>query len=164
MKRISCILFSILCSCYTSSAWKLEAISAGEKSFNSARLKYVPTTNQSPLHFEMTRVGDQIEAYLNLVRYHFSTSKENSLLVKTIFTIDGNSKEEWIPLLEGSMRLRIPSETTQEIIEALQKGQEIGILVDDFEQTLSPEFFSQFYKQLTGSTIFFQNPIKGPLQ
>ena len=163
MKRASLLFFCLLSSCAPSSPWQLDAITARDKNFNSARLKYTTPNNSSPLRFEMTRTADHIESYLHLVRYSFTPS-DGASLVKVLFTLNGEEREEWIPLLEGAMKLHIPLQMTQEITRALQKGEKVSILVDDFEQTLLPELFSQFYKKLIGPTIFFQNPIKGPLQ
>lgn len=163
MKRAFLLLY-LLYSCTPASPWQLDAISAGEKTFNSARLKYTGSNNSSPLRFEMTRVGDDIESYLHLVRYSFASSNDNASFVKVFFTLGEEQKEEWIPLLEGAMKLHIPPEMTRQITRALQKGEKVSIVSDDFEEVLSPESFSELYEKLTGSTIFFQNPIKGPLQ
>lgn len=162
MKRLFVLFLYFFWSCSSPSHWQLDAITAGDKQFNAACLKYSTPSTISPLRFELARVGDHLEAYVNLVRYHFASS-ENSF-VKISFTFNEEQKEVSIPLLEGSMRLHLPFEITKQIIEALQKGEKVGILVDDFEQILLPELFSKLYEKLMGSTIFLQNPIKGPLQ
>lgn len=161
MKR-ALLLSCFLWSCSTSSHWQLDAIVAGDKQFNSARLKYTTPRTTSPLSFELARVGDHLEAYISLVRYHFVKAEDSS--IKISFTFNEEQKEERVPLLEGSMRLHLPFQITEQIIDALQKGEKVGILVDDFEQILLPELFSKLYEKLMGSTIFLQNPIKGPLQ
>jgi hypothetical protein len=156
------LFLSALWSCTASAPWKLEAIAAGEKNFNIARLKY--SAAASPLSFEIVRLGDSIEAYLSLLRHHFTPSNASPSLVKVLFTIHTEQKEEWIPLHEGSMRLRVPQEILHEIIGALQKEEQVSILVDDFKQTLKCESFSKLYDQLKGSMIFLSNPIQGPLR
>lgn len=162
MKWVLILLLCFLESCSAPSHWRLDAITAGDEQFNSARLKYSTPSTTSPLLFELARVGNHLEGYVNLARYRFACLENSS--VKIFFTFNEEQKEIDIPLLEGSMRLHLPFEMTEQIIGALQKGEKVGILVDDFEQILLPELFSKLYEKLMGSAIFLQNPIKGPLQ
>ena len=156
-------LFLIAVSCTSSGPWELDAIAAGEKNFDSARLRY-QDPSLSPLRFEIGRTGDRLKAFLSLSRSKFNPSQEKNDFVKVIFTFDQELKEEWIPLSQGNMKLRLSPEITEAIIETLQKGEKVGILVDSFEWTLSSENFPKFYEKLVSSSIFFENPIKGPLQ
>jgi hypothetical protein len=156
-KIINSVFCFILFSCTSSPLWKLDAIGANEKEFNSARLQYAQGNSISPLHFEIIRMGDKVESYLHLSHQHFSKS-----LTNVHFIFENEKNEEFIPVLEGAMKLKLNSEMTQKIIASLQKGEKVSILVEDFERVLSPELFSKNYEKLLGSAIFFQNPVKGP--
>ncbi len=59
------------------------------------------------------------------------------------------------------MRIKLDQETTQKLIQALQEGLSVGILVDGFEEKLDPKDFpSSFSKFIEGG---FQNFLQGPL-
>jgi hypothetical protein len=62
------------------------------------------------------------------------------------------------------MRLKLPKEITSQIISALQDGKEVAILLDGFQQTISPSFFQERYKEFVGGTMDFFQFIKGPLK
>lgn len=157
-------LVIILCSCTPTTSWKLEKIVSGQEDFDIARLIYAQPQIDSPLQLEITRIGSQIEMYLNLTRSRFTPSfQEKNLYVTGIFTIGEERIEDKIPLLEGKMRLKIPSSLKASCIRALQEGKKIDILVDDFKQTIFPEQFEKLYSQLQSPFLFFQIPIKGPL-
>ena len=149
------LLFALLTGCTASNPWKLETISTGDRSFDSARLTY--SDNDSPLRFEIVRMEANIEAFLNLKKYKFTPSDK----VKIEFTIDGEKTIETVPFLEGKMRLRFPQETALKVIEALQEGQEVVIMVDGFEQRIYPELFKKQYEKLAGESAAFRNPFKG---
>ena len=97
--------------------------------------------------FEMVKVGGVIEAFLSLHRFRF-TSGENA---KIIFTLGEESFEAQVRVHEGGMRLRLSDETTERLIQALQEGVKVAILVEDFEEVLDPEHFSTTFAQFIGS-------------
>lgn len=148
-------LSCFLAGCTAASPWKLETISTGNRSFDSARLSY--SDNDSPLRFEIVRMETNIEAFLNLKKYKFTPSDK----VKIEFYIDGEKTTETVPFLEGKMRLRLPQETTKRVIEALQEGMEVVIMVDGFEEHIYPELFKKQYEKLAGESALFRNPFKG---
>ena len=108
----------------------------------------------------MIRAGDRIDAFLSLTRSHLAPEGGAAVL----FLIAGQSFEEHIPVHEGGMRLRLSPEMTQTLIQALQNGDQIAIVVDDFEEVLDPrQFTGSFAKFLNGGRIF-QNFFKGPIE
>lgn len=123
--------------------WKLESISTGDRVFDAARLTY--STNDSPLRFEIVQQETGNAAFLSLMKFKFTPSQDLAIE----YSINGERFEETVPLLEGKMRLRIPQETTERIIQALQDGQEVVIIVDGFERHLDSECFLGQYKKLT---------------
>lgn len=149
------LLFIILTGCTASNPWKFETISTGDRSFDSSRLIY--SDNDSPLRFEIVRMESHIETFLNLKKYKFTPSDK----VKIEFNIDGKKTVETVPFLEGKMRLRFPQETATKLIEALQEGKEVVIIVDGFEQHIHPDRFKKQYEKLTGESAVFRNPLKG---
>jgi hypothetical protein len=126
------ILLSMSAACSLSSPWKLESIDTGERLFDSARLIYSDST--SPLRFEIIQIGGGTEAFLSLTKYKFNPTRE----VNIELHINEEKFQATLPLLEGKMRLRFPSELTKLLINALQEGKQITIMADGFNQQLAP--------------------------
>ncbi|HSX26475.1 MAG TPA: hypothetical protein VLE89_05660 [Chlamydiales bacterium] len=154
---ISLLLF--LCGCVTDSPWKLDGILAGDAVFDSTRLRCL---DQSPLTFEMVRIGDEIHSFLYLKQFRFISSSPDS--IEATFTIGDQIFHENLPLHEGKMRVQIPQGTIEEIILALHRGEKVSILIDDFEKKLDPDQFPKFYSRFTGNSALFSNLFKGPVE
>lgn len=135
--------------------WKLESIATGDRVFDSARLIY--SNSDSPLRFEIVQLETGVEAFLSLMKFKF-TSLET---VAMEFLINGERFEETAPLLEGKTRLRLPQETTERLIRALQDGREVVMMVDGFERHLDSERFLEQYKKLADRKAPFSNFFKG---
>ncbi len=152
----------LLAGCTLSSPlWRIDTLSTGDASFDIARLRYTSPQNAPPLTFELLRMGEEVAAYLSLTRFRFTPTEEGLLNVR--LRIDQQSWDELVPLHEGKMRVRLSPETTQRLILALQEGKEVGILVDDFEETLDPRQFAPSLNQFLGNGSFLQRILRGPL-
>lgn len=158
MNRIFFILFGLLYGCSNTSPWHADSISAGDSRFNSARLRYVSSQPHPPLAFEILKIGDEIGAFLSLTKFRLSPG-----CATLILTIQGETHEEAIAPHEGLMRVRLSPHTTNLLIQALQSGNQVGILIDGFEENLDPAQFSHSFSQFLGGENFFQNLIVGPL-
>jgi hypothetical protein len=152
-------LFQILliggCSSHTS--WDISTIESGNKAFNSSRLRYLSTQAHPPILFEMIKIEDQIESFISLTRFKFNSTDK----IKIIFYVSEESFEDYVPVHEGAMRVRLTHNITEKLIQALQDGRKIAILVDGFEETLDPEQFSSSFSKFVGEGHFFQNLLKG---
>ena len=71
--------------------------------------------------------------------------------------------EDCVSVNEGAMRVRLSLEITERLIQALQDGQEVSILIDGFEEKLDPTQFASSFAKFVGKGHFFQNFFKGPL-
>lgn len=148
---VLCLVLLFVCGC-APTAWRLESINSGDAAFNAARLLY---QDSSPLRLELIRSGEEISSFLSLTQFWFQPP-----IVKARFLLGETALEESLPVLEGSMRLRMPPKLTEQLIAALREGKKVSILVDGFEETLFPDQFSKLYEKFTGKTVFFQNPFK----
>lgn len=163
--RILPLLLACMSCTATVGPWKFESIAAGNPDFNSARLVYFDPDSEAPFRLEFLRTGVAVDLFLSLSRYTIAPSSLDPSSASVRFTIgDEVAFDESVPLLEGRMRLRFPHETTERITNGLQEGKKVTILVDGFEETLQPEFFSKLYEKLTGSAAFIRNPFKGILE
>ncbi len=157
-------LFLAAAGCSSPNYWKLDAIAAGNRSFDSSRLCYSDPNSDSPLVFEILKVGDQIDSFLNLNQFHWGSDSKNLSTIKGTFLIGEERFEEEIPLREGRMRLRLSSEMTERMILALHEGKKVSILIDGFEETLDPNQFPRTYEQFLGKKALFQSILKGPFE
>lgn len=139
----------------TPSAWVVDKIATGSESYDSSRLKYNSSHPHPQIAFEMIRTGDTIKAFINLTRHRLPEQ------TKVIFTIDQQTFEDDVVVHEGRMHLKLSRQTTDLLIQALQEGHKIGILLDDFEEILDPGEFSSSFAEFIGGGHFFQNLLKG---
>jgi len=163
LSRLTCICLFLAAGCSTSNLWRLDAISAGDAAFDSTRLRFSNPDSDSPVTFEMIKVGDQIESFLNLNQFRWGSEK-NGTSVKGTFVIGEERFDEDLPLREGRMRLRLSSEMTERVILALQDGKKVSILIDGFEETLDPQQFARTYGRFLGKKALFQKILKGPFE
>lgn len=149
-------------SCASLTPWKLDSIVTGDSSYNSARLTYRLPSSETPFGLEFLRLDSTVALFLNLKQRAISDDPA-SIAVRLQFG-DEAPFEEIVPFMEGQMRLHFPEKLTGQITKALQDGKKVGILVDGFEEIISPDRFSRLYEKFTGSVVFFRNPLKGPIE
>ncbi len=147
----------IVYGCSTPHLWTLNTIATGDPAFDCSRLIYASKQAYPPMAFELVKMGDQVEGFIHLTRFRFTSQPQ----VKVLFTIAEESFENWVPVNEGAMRIRLIPETTQRLIQALQEGDKVAILIDGFEETLDPTQFSSSFAQFVGEGHFFQNLFTG---
>jgi len=162
-KIFNSFLLLTLSACTATNIWQLDSIATGEKAFDSAKLVYSDPM-LSPLRFEVVGQESGIESFISLSKHRLTVSSENPNAIEAQFTIEGEKFVEMIPILEGRMRLRLPPELTGRLIEALQEGKKIDILLDGFEQTLEPERFSKLYEKVAERADRSANPLEGSLE
>jgi hypothetical protein len=157
--RIKKLLFliGVVFGCASPHSWTLNTIATGDPAFDCSRLIYASPQAYPPMAFELTKMGDQVEGFIHLTRFRFTSQPQ----VKVLFTIEEESFENWVPVNEGAMRIRLLPETTQRLIQALQEGHKVAILIDGFEETLDPAQFSSSFAQFVGEGHFFQNLFTG---
>lgn len=158
-----CLGTTLLFGCSgPASIWHLDSIATGDTSFDSSRLFYQDPASHSRLRLEFIRVAGEIDLFLSLSQYSLTPSPSDPSSILVQFSIEGEPPfQESIALHEGKMRLRIPPQIRDRIASALQEGKKVGILVDDFEETLNPDQFTQIFEQFSGSSFRFQNFFKG---
>lgn len=133
MARQLISIFFLLSACTSApSSWVLHSIAEGDPPFS--RLRYLSSAAHPALSFELLKISDELTAFVHLTRFRFTDKQQ----VKISLTINGTAYEEQVAVHEGAMRLRLGVEMTKRLIQALQDGLEVGILVDGFEETLTP--------------------------
>lgn len=107
------------------------------------------------------RLGEEIEGFILLSRQRFTPPSQNPPVIEAEFLIKDKSIKALLPLRSGLMRLRLPSDLTDKLIQALQEGSKIDILLDGFEQEINPTGFDELYQKFNGSADRIANYIKG---
>ena len=154
------LILLLLASCTANSPWKLDAIATGHAAFDSARLLYLGEAGKDPLRLEFLRTQEEIACFLSLTQFSFHAPKT----LQAEFRTENGSFKEFLPLLEGKMRLRLSNEATEFLIRSLKDGDEVVILVDGFEKTFRPDGFPKVYDQWLKNSLFLINPLKGPIE
>ncbi len=162
MKR-TVILSSLflLCSCSAQNYWKLDEISAGNRSYDSSRLRYVNPGSSSALAFEMLRVGQNVEAFLTLARGRLDLGRDTAT---ALLKIDEIEYREEVPLRQGGMKVRLSLELAARLTTALQDGKNVSILIDEYEEVLESDRFSKTFSRFLGKRYKDENLFKGLIQ
>ncbi|MGB7978031.1 MAG: hypothetical protein WCF19_02595 [Chlamydiales bacterium] len=145
-------------ACSAPCSWQIDSIQTGNGAFDSSRLQYASTQAHCPMLFEMIKIGSRVEAFISLTHLRFTSDAQ----MKIVFTIDDQPLEDVVPVNEGAMRIRLLPQTTERIIQSLQEGKKIVILVDGFKETLDPDQFSSSFAKFMREGNFFENFFKGP--
>lgn len=126
-------LFFAFLGCSHSSSWVVNSITSGDLAFDFTRARFLSHTAHSILSFEIVKGKEPAESFISLNRFRFQT---DPVLVE--MTIGDETFSEEIHVHEGAMRLKLSSLSTNRIIQALQEGKEVVILVDGFLEKLTP--------------------------
>lgn len=159
-RKYQYLLCLLLVSCSSTQSWRLDAIQAGDQTFNCAKLVYIDPKS-APLNFEIICQGTVVEAFLYLSKHKLTPPSDHPQSINIEFTIDDQQFCESAPLLEGRMRIRLPQEVADKLILALQEGKKIDILLDGFQQRLNPDCFPKLYAKLVKPTDQLTNRLKG---
>lgn len=142
-------------ACTAQSSWEINTISTGDTVFDSSRLRFC--FSNSPLSIEFVKFADHTDIFLNLSYFRFSQS-----LLPISFIIEENLLEEPVSVYEGRMRIKISEQMSNRLIQALQIGKKIDILVDGFHERLDPDQFPAAYSRfLEGRQMNF---LRGPIE
>lgn len=150
---------TLLTSCATPTAWRLDTIATGDPAFDSTRLSYHTPSN---LRIELLRIGQDVSTFLSLRQHRFAPSPLDPSRIDVTLVIDGQNFHDLAPSREGRMRLKLSKEMTEHLTRALQEGREVDIVLDGFQETISPQAFKERYEQLTAESWDLMNFIKGP--
>ena len=157
VRLIDLALVLFLSACSGPALWEVDSIMAGDLSFDSSKMTFCSPEAHPPLNFALIRFGNEIGAFLTLNRFHFTSDT-----ARVILEIEDEIFEDLAAVYEGRMRLKLSSESTKKVIQSLQDGKEVVILVDGFREKLEPSQFSLRFGRFSQGGSFF-NFIKGPL-
>lgn len=158
--RILCffLLLSVVSCNSGPNRWKLTYLSASDVKFSSSKL-YHQTSNQfHGLEFELLRLQDRLIAYLNVFSQTIPAASEPTS-AKVTLRIDGKEHQGLARRLEGGQRLLLKEEMTDLIISSLRQGKAVEIILDGYEETITPEEFLPNFEKLIVDLDYPSAPI-----
>ena len=146
MKQALRLVLVFLCGCSTETPWELSSLPAGEKKFDCARICYKSDNSLSGISLELYYAQGIVVGYLKSTLRRFDTEKAQIQLGST-------TEEILLDLHEGHMRAKIPDKVIEKVIQTLQDGQSVSIIIGSQTQIFRPDQFSKAYHQLTQGSL-----------
>src|SRR3989344_7684161 len=116
--------------------WQLVQIDSNQP---LSRLRYCPQEPFHPIRFELTARDGEIQGFLTLSQFSLS----NPVVMKWI--IDGEEYEHPLMIHEGGMRATLSKEVVTQMLDALKKGKQVDILLEEFSLSLDPKQFEPIF-------------------
>lgn len=133
--------FVFLTGC-TQKGWIYKQVVSECPQFNSAQLTHVPESNFSGIEVQFLTGAFGTLGFLNIYA--------NQILSNEVTLQIEEARYFYTALvMKGCMRLLLPNEATQAMIEALLAGQIVTVQLDGFCTQLRPENFSKKYKRFS---------------
>ena len=155
------LIFLLLAGCTAQNPWSYDSIDAGDPLFNSKRLTYTAPNGYPPWKIECLEMGANKSVSISLMQHRFHS--EEPTKIKVSLSIEGDLFEEWTPIFEGLMKVVLSDSMGNLLIQSLQEGKKVGILIGGFEETLEPDLFKKGFVKLGKNSLNWLN-IRNPLQ
>lgn len=136
----SIFLLFTLFSCDHSSIWQIDHLYSDCKEHCSNRLSYPDRMNGIDL--EIVCIRNQIKAYLNLYPHTIKQSAVMALITKEA------SQQFAAYCLEGGQKILLPPECLTFFLQALEKNQEVQIVIGGYQSVIKPTEFKENFKKL----------------
>lgn len=158
IKRL--LTLSLLAGCGKGD-WRYDAMATYYPEFDSKRLSHQPTNGYPPWKIEIVKMGEELETFVSLMRHRFSSSKDS---VSVRLCWDGEVKDGEAFIFDGRMKIRFSDLLTEALIQALQEGKKVSILIDNMQETLGPDFFKENFAKLMKSSYDWEMHLQTPLK
>lgn len=154
-------LVAALVGCSALDPWSQDGIVSSDGTFASKRLSYAPTSGYPPWRIEFFREGEELRAFVSLMRHRFRPADFGRVRVR--LSLEGEVLEELTTLFEGGMKVKLSDRLTNSLIRALQEGKKVSILVGEWEETLEAASFKRKFTKLMDDSrewLAIQTPLK----
>ena len=155
MKGLFILLLFLLVGCHHD-PWKNTSIYSSSSQYTLARLSYPPSNPNKGIELEMTRLGEEVYAYVNVYQYTFPP--KDSQLDKTTLTIHTEETAETfvLPLMEGGQRVRLTDPCLHHLLLSLSTHSTITLSSGHFSQVINTKNFKNHYKALLHKPSFIR--------
>ncbi|HUD00839.1 MAG TPA: hypothetical protein VMR37_00770 [Rhabdochlamydiaceae bacterium] len=162
MLRGAVFLLLILCACESNKSWEVSHVQSDKKDNHSSRLSYPVGDIVNGIGIEMICAQGLVNTYLEVHAQHIPPYQGNSKEALVILKIEGKTFQGIADRHEGGQRLSMPPQLHQLLIESLQLGRPVTILLEGYFTTLDPKEFSEQFRELQSPPI--NNPFQSPFK
>lgn len=147
MKSVLFILFLLLTSCHRS-PWQHTSIRSGNHRYDMAQLTYPSSSETNGVELEITRVGKEIDAYINVHCFELPKLSDDSHT--TMLTIDasGATRTFVLPLLEGGQRAHLTETCLNYLLQILILKDSVILSSGHFSTVIDASHFERHYDAL----------------
>jgi hypothetical protein len=149
------LIFFFLNSCVKDPHWNNSYILSQNKEYNTSSLIY--KNPKSFLEVEFLQYDNKISCFLNIFSLETANNSKN---IPIFFSTDSDKLQSYGYIREGNQKITLNEEAKDFLIEALNKNQTVTIKVDEMEESIIPENFSQKYKKLLDYNSFYNKLLK----
>jgi hypothetical protein len=151
----------VLSGCGKQSHWACDQIHSDKEAFCSNKLTYRSGNPARGIDLEFLKTTEHLATYLNIHSLPIAARKKDPNTTPLTIEIEGETFHYLVRRLTGGQRFLLPSEASQQIIDALQDHKEVQITLASYKTSFKPEDFPlKFEKLLRPSTL--QNPFRLP--
>jgi hypothetical protein len=147
-----CFFFS---SCHQTSCWNNNYILSQNDQSNTSSLIY--RNSQNFLEIEFLQFNNEISCFLNVFPTDIShTGKDILVSLSTISAfLETNGY-----IRDGNQKIALNDEAKNFLVKALSENQTVTVKIEDIQENIVPEFFSQKYKKLLNYNSFYTKLLK----
>ena len=163
-KSLLLLAILLLAGCASKSdPWNQDAVKAETSRFDSKRLSYMPLSGHPPWRIDIVQMDGEPDVFISLIQHQFHPIP-GSRQIKVVLHLGEKTLEDLSPLFQGNMKLQLSPTLSKTLIQSLQEGQKVSILINEWEETISSSSFEKnFAKFMNPSYLDWLN-IQTPLK
>lgn len=147
MRALYFILLLFLTGCHHS-PWQHTSIRNGNDRYDMTKLTYLPSNEINGLELEMTRLGKEIHAYINVHHFELPKNENDKHATTLIISTNCSTRSFVIPLLEGGQRARLTDTCFEYLLQNLKLKPSVTLFSGHFSETLDASNFECHYDAL----------------
>ena len=147
MKILPFLLLLFLAGCHHS-PWQHTSIRNGNDRYDMAKLTYPPSNETNGIELEISRLGKEIHAYINVHHFQLPSSGVDEHATTLTVSTNCSTKTFVIPLLEGGQRARLTDTCLEYLLQNLELKPSVTLSSGHFSETLDASNFERHYDAL----------------
>ncbi len=144
MKILLLLSVLFIASCHRS-PWQHAFIRNGNDRYDLAKLIYPPSSDTQGIELEITRLGQEIQAYINVRHFKLPKNENDAQTTTVVISTHSATKAFVIPLLEGGERARLTAACLEYLIQNLELKTAVTLSSGHFSETVDASNFNLHY-------------------
>ncbi|MCB1085223.1 MAG: hypothetical protein KDK60_03890 [Chlamydiia bacterium] len=128
--------------------WKHTVIQSSQREYDMARLTYPPTTPYQGIELELSRVGENLQGFINVHAFELPPLAENSQETQLQISDGHKTKTFILPLYQGGQRARLTENCLETLLEMLHTEKALTLTAGHFIQTIDSSRFKRHFEEL----------------